>query len=51
VIMPGIYMTVAGIIGLIAGLSLLETKGESLRGTHIPGTQPIPVIAGKEGDK
>ncbi|MGO3153746.1 MAG: MFS transporter [Galactobacter sp.] len=44
VIMPGIYMTVAGVIGLIAGLTLLETKGESLRGTHVPGTQPVPVV-------
>ncbi|MGO2633924.1 MAG: MFS transporter, partial [Galactobacter sp.] len=55
VIMPGIYMTVAGIIGLIAGLTLIETKGESLRGTHIPGTQPIPLVdakaATKDGDR
>jgi len=47
VLMPGIYLTVAGVIGLIAGLCIKETAGQSLRGTAIPGTQEIPVVAGQ----
>ncbi|MFK0003053.1 MFS transporter [Paenarthrobacter sp. NPDC090520] len=47
-IMPGIYLAVAGLIGLIAVLTFNETAGRSLRGTHIPGTDDEARIAAGE---
>ncbi len=37
-LMPAFYMMAACLIGAIAAFFLIETKGESLRGTEIPGT-------------
>lgn len=36
-LVPGFYMTVAGIIGLIAVLTFNETAGRSIRGNVVPG--------------
>lgn len=36
-LVPGFYMSVAGIIGLIAVLTFNETAGRSLRGNVVPG--------------
>lgn len=48
-IMPGIYLAVAGVIGLIAVLFFRETAGRSLRGTHIPGEDDeLRLAAGEE---
>lgn len=38
VLMPAYYMMGACAVGLVAAFFLIETKGESLRGTEIPGT-------------
>jgi MHS family proline/betaine transporter-like MFS transporter len=35
---PAYYMMAACIIGLIALFTMIETKGCSIRGTHVPGT-------------
>lgn len=35
---PAYWMTGACVIGLIAAFGLVETKGQSIRGTEIPGT-------------
>ncbi|CAG7845669.1 Proline/betaine transporter [Pseudoclavibacter triregionum] len=48
-IMPGIYLAVAGVIGLIAVLFFRETAGRSLRGTLIPGEDDeLRLAAGEE---
>ena len=36
-LVPGFYMTVAGIVGLLAILTFNETAGRSLRGDRVPG--------------
>jgi MHS family proline/betaine transporter-like MFS transporter len=36
-LVPGFYMTVAGVIGLLAILTFNETAGRSLRGDRVPG--------------
>ncbi len=38
-LMPAYYMIGACVIGAVAALFLVETKGVSLRGTEIPGTE------------
>jgi MHS family proline/betaine transporter-like MFS transporter len=38
-LMPAYYMIGACFLGAIAAWFLIETKGLSLRGTHIPGTE------------
>ena len=47
-IMPGIYLAVAGLIGLAAVLFFNETAGRSLRGTHVPGTDDEARLAAGE---
>ncbi|MFJ4170755.1 MFS transporter [Paenarthrobacter sp. NPDC089714] len=47
-IMPGIYLAVAGLIGLVAVLTFNETAGRSLRGTQIPGSDDEARIAAGE---
>lgn len=37
-LMPAYYMMGACVIGLVAAFSLIETRGASLRGTELPGT-------------
>lgn len=44
-LIPGIYMTVAGIIGLIAILTFNETAGRSLRGDIVPGDDDVDRLA------
>ncbi|WP_405218774.1 MFS transporter [Agrococcus sp. Ld7] len=44
-LIPGIYMTIAGIIGLIAILTFNETAGRSLRGDIVPGDDDVDRIA------
>lgn len=36
-LVPGVYMTIAGVIGLVAVLTFNETAGRSLRGDVVPG--------------
>lgn len=36
-LVPGFYMTVAGVVGLLAILTFNETAGRSLRGDRVPG--------------
>ncbi|WP_246136532.1 MFS transporter [Leekyejoonella antrihumi] len=38
-LMPAYYMMGACLLGLVGAYFLIETKGESLRGTQIPGTE------------
>ncbi len=38
-LMPAYYMIGACVIGAVASLFLIETKGVSLRGTEVPGTE------------
>lgn len=35
---PAYYMVGACVVGLVAAFTMIETKGESLRGTELPGT-------------
>lgn len=35
---PAFWMTGACVIGLVAAVGMIETKGQSLRGTELPGT-------------
>lgn len=44
-LVPGFYMTVAGIIGLIAIWTFNETAGRSLRGDVVPGDDDVDRIA------
>lgn len=44
-LVPGFYMTVAGIIGLLAILTFNETAGRSLRGDIVPGDDDVDRIA------
>lgn len=44
-LIPGIYMTIAGIIGLIAILTFNETAGRSLRGDIVPGDDDVDRLA------
>ncbi|WP_404312302.1 MFS transporter [Agrococcus terreus] len=44
-LVPGFYMTVAGIIGLVAILTFNETAGRSLRGDRVPGDDDRDRIA------
>ncbi len=44
-LVPGFYMTVAGIIGLIAIWTFNETAGRSLRGDVVPGEDDVDRIA------
>ncbi|HET8868237.1 MAG TPA: MFS transporter [Agrococcus sp.] len=44
-LIPGFYMTVAGIIGLIAILTFNETAGRSLRGDIVPGDDDLDRVA------
>ena len=49
VIMPGIYLAVASLIGLVAVFTFYETAGRSLRGTILPGEDdPVRVAAGEK---
>ena len=47
-LIPGIYLTVAGIIGLLSVLSFRETAGRSLRGNIIPGEDDAQRVADGE---
>lgn len=44
-LIPGIYMTIAGIIGLVAILTFNETAGRSLRGDIVPGDDDVDRLA------
>ena len=44
-LVPGFYMTLAGIIGLVAILTFNETAGRSLRGDIVPGNDDVDRIA------
>ncbi|SDS07634.1 MFS transporter [Agrococcus carbonis] len=44
-LIPGFYMTVAGIIGLIAIWTFNETAGRSLRGDVVPGDDDLDRVA------
>ena len=44
---PAYYMVGACVVGLIGAVTMIETKGVSVRGTEVPGTGPIPVLAGE----
>lgn len=44
-LIPGFYMTLAGIIGLVAILTFNETAGRSLRGDIVPGNDDVDRIA------
>lgn len=44
-LVPAFYMMASCVIGMIAVLALKETVGASLRGTGIPETGAIPVVA------
>ncbi|KAB1652735.1 MFS transporter [Pseudoclavibacter chungangensis] len=48
VLIPGIYLTVAGVIGLVSVLTFKETAGRSLRGNVIPGSDDHLRIANGE---
>lgn len=48
VIMPGIYLAGASLIGLVAVFTFYETTGRSLRGTIIPGEDDEDRIAAGE---
>lgn len=48
-LVPGFYLTAAGLIGLVAVLTFKETAGRSLRGNVIPGSDDDLRIAA--GDK
>lgn len=45
---PAWYMVAACVVGLIGAVTMIETKGVSVRGTQVPGTGPIPVQADPE---
>ena len=45
VLVPGFYITIAGIIGLIAVLTFNETAGRSLRGDIVPGSDDAQRLA------
>ncbi|WP_052460615.1 MFS transporter [Microbacterium gorillae] len=45
VLIPGWYLTVAGLIGLISVLTFKETAGRSLRGNVIPGSDDALRVA------
>lgn len=47
-LIPAWYMVGACVVGLVGAVTMIETKGVSVRGTDIPGTGPIPVVAGQE---
>ena len=47
-LIPAWYMVGACVVGLVGAVTMIETKGVSVRGTDIPGTGPIPVAAGQE---
>ena len=47
-LMPGWYMTAAGLIALVPILLMPETAGESLRGRRTPGTAPSTAAAGRQ---
>ncbi|HCS59794.1 MAG TPA: MFS transporter [Microbacterium sp.] len=49
VLVPGWYLTVAGVIGLIAVLTFKETAGRSLRGNVVPGSDDALRVA--QGEK
>ncbi|WP_072314718.1 MFS transporter [Agrococcus sp. Marseille-P2731] len=44
-LVPGFYMTIAGIIGLIAIWTFNETAGRSLRGDVVPGDDDVDRLA------
>lgn len=44
---PAYYMVGACVVGLIGAVTMIETRGVSVRGTEVPGTGPIPVLAGE----
>ncbi|MGD7707379.1 MFS transporter [Microlunatus sp. Y2014] len=48
-LVPGVYMTIAGIIGLIAVFTFNETAGRSLRGDVVPGDDDAERVA--EGEE
>lgn len=43
--MPAYYMMVSCLVGMAALPFVIETAGKSLRGTHLPGTEPAPARA------
>ena len=45
VLIPGWYLTAAGVVGLIAVLTFKETAGRSLRGNIVPGSDDAARIA------
>jgi MHS family proline/betaine transporter-like MFS transporter len=48
-LVPGFYLTAAGVIGLLAVLTFKETAGRSLRGNVIPGSDDdLRVAAGEK---
>lgn len=48
VLIPGWYLTVAGVIGLISVLTFKETAGRSLRGNVVPGSDDELRVANGE---
>lgn len=48
---PAYYMAGACVIGLLGAVTMIETKGVTLRGTEIPGTGPLPVISGDAAER
>ncbi|GAB98070.1 MHS family proline/betaine transporter-like MFS transporter [Kineosphaera limosa] len=48
---PAYYMVGACVVGLIGAVTMIETKGVSVRGTQIPGTGPIPIISGADAER
>ncbi len=47
---PAYYMVGACVVGLIGAVTMIETKGVSVRGTDVPGTGPLPIISGESAD-
>ena len=44
-LVPGFYMTIAGIVGLLAIITFNETAGRSLRGDIVPGDDDVDRLA------